>query len=352
MSIDDPRLSLYDYHLPPENIALYPLANRSDSKMLVISRTANDRYVDSHTNQLSEFLHAGDVLVLNDTKVLAARVFAQRKTGGQVEILFLSHLPTETGWLPALVKPSRKLKVGESLDVVGMNGVTIQLTQNDGDGHWWVSPNVDVQEIMDAVGNMPIPPYLRRQTEFLDKERYQTVFAKEKGAVAAPTAGLHMTKEVITRLQEKGVRVVTVTLHVGIGTFKNLSSEDLDRGTLHTEKFSISEETAAVIREAKQQGHKIFAVGTTVTRCLESACVQQQTQDIVAQTGQTNIFIQEGYSFQLVDGLLTNFHLPKSSLLLLVSAFAGREHIAKAYQHAIQQGYRFFSYGDAMLIVS
>jgi S-adenosylmethionine:tRNA ribosyltransferase-isomerase len=352
-STSDPRLLPYDYHLPEDRIAVHPLEERSSSKMLVLDQSSHS---DSYTKHLPEWLNSGDVLLLNNTKVLQARVPAKRVSGGKVEVLFLHSDPDEQGRVSALVKPSRKLREGEVLYVGDIGTVT--LVSYRGEGEWFVESSVPPSEIMQRSGSVPIPPYLRRENVPTDQQRYQTVFAEHEGAVAAPTAGLHFTPEVLDALQQKGVQVHFVTLHVGIGTFRNLRSEDLDAQKLHQEWFEITEEVAQAITHCKQQGNKVIAVGTTVTRCVESAWLQFQNSDNPLKTrdnfhgsGYTDIFIQPGFQFQVVDGLLTNFHLPKSSLLMLVSAFAGRERVLECYHYAIQEQYRFFSYGDAMLIL-
>ena len=350
----DPRLLPFDYHLPEDRIAVYPLEDRSDSKMLILQ---SESVQDAHTRDIPDWLNPGDVLLLNNTKVLQARVPAKRSSGGKVEVLFLADTLDDNDVVPALVKPSRKVKEGERLIVD--NAGEIELISYKGEGQWDVRPTMSLKYVMQTSGSVPIPPYLRRDNERSDQQRYQTVFAERAGAVAAPTAGLHFTPEVLNALREKGVEIHFVTLHVGIGTFRNLRPEDLDRKKLHEEWFEISETVATAIQQCKSRGDRVIAVGTTVTRCVESAWLRFQNDDNPLKTrdnfhgsGYTDIFIQQGFQFQVVDGLLTNFHLPKSSLLMLVSAFAGRERILEAYEYAIQQQYRFFSYGDAMLILT
>ncbi len=360
----DKLLAPYDYDLPNDRIAVHPLENRAHSKMLVLSRT--DSFEDSSVTRLPEYFESGDVLVLNNTRVLHARVEARRSTGGKVEIFFLSEHPDSEGSVSALVKPSRRLKEGETLNIVGSieddddcgYKETVELVESLGDGEWRVRPSTRTGQIMDAYGSVPIPPYLRRKSVDADQERYQTVFATERGAVAAPTAGLHFTTEILESLKNKGVSIQYVTLHVGIGTFRNLREEDLERNSLHSEYFSVPKETAQAIIECRRTGNKVFACGTTVTRCLESLSKEVELTDNLLKlqdkfpiSGYTNIFIREGFEFAVVDGLLTNFHLPKSSLLMLVSAFAGRERVLESYRYAIKHEYRFFSYGDAMLIL-
>ncbi len=357
----DKLLAPYDYDLPDDRIAVHPLENRSQSKMLVLPPTS--QLEDSVVTRLPEYFEPGDVLVLNNTKVLQARVEACRSTGGRVELFFLSEHPDSEGAVTALVKPSRRLKEGEVLNIVGSAEgsdykETVELVQSMGDGEWRVRPSTSTSEVMDAYGSVPIPPYLRRKSVEADQDRYQTVFATERGAVAAPTAGLHFTSEILQSLKEKGVSIQYITLHVGIGTFRNLREEDLERNALHSEWFSVPRETMESILECRRKGQKVFACGTTVTRCLESLSKDVgltdnllKLQDKFPISGYTNIFIREGFGFSVVDGLLTNFHLPKSSLLMLVSAFAGRERVLEAYRHAIEHRYRFFSYGDAMLLL-
>ena len=343
----DDRLIPYDYNLPPERIAVYPLENRSASKLLVLS---DKNCIDSNVFDLEQYLNEGDILVVNNTKVLQARVKGYRKTGGKLELLFLSENADQEGNYSILLRPSRKVKEGETVFIKdGKSSIPVLLERYLGDGKWSISLESSVPDLLLRVGSVPIPPYLQRETEQSDQTRYQTVFAGPKGAVAAPTAGLHLTPELLQKLRDKGVQIAEITLHVGIGTFRNLRSEDLDRGKLHREYYQISEETVELIQRCKKNNGRVIAVGTTVTRCLES--VFQSEDDIKEKTGYTDIFIREGYSFQVVDGLLTNFHLPKSSLLMLVCAFGGREQLLQAYQYAISKEYRFFSYGDAMLLL-
>jgi len=353
------QLAPYDYDLPEECIAVHPLPNRADSKMLVL--TSKGTLEDSQVSEILNHFESGDVLVLNNTKVLHARVAARRMTGGAVEVFFLHQFPEADGCYRALVKPSRRLKEGEVLSIEGLDE-TLTLVSKSDDGEWRVEPSLSADEVMKQVGDVPIPPYLRRQSDVRDQTRYQTVFAKKAGAVAAPTAGLHFTPELLSSLEARGVSICYVTLHVGIGTFRNLRAEDLENNRLHSEWYSVPAQTIETIRRCKGNNGNIFACGTTVTRTLESAYLESpdsfafdvdnplNLQDIFPISGYTNIFIREGFTFQVVDGLLTNFHLPKSSLLMLVSALVGREKVLAAYRHAIENNYRFFSYGDAMLI--
>ena len=358
MSLEQ-ELAPFDYDLPDECIAVHPLAERSESKLLVLDNS--DQHIDSFVSRISECFKPGDVLVLNNTRVLHARVSARRASGGKVEAFFLQDKPDLEGCYTALMKPSRRLKEGEVLTVEGLDA-TIRLLERQEDGQWRIKPSIPAAQLMAEAGDVPIPPYLKRESQVSDQERYQTVFAQQSGAVAAPTAGLHFTPELLEELRARGVSIHFITLHVGIGTFRNLREEDLINNRLHSEWYSIPSETLIALRECKRHGGAVFACGTTVTRTLESAYLEFPTyfvldednplnlRDILSISSYTNIFIREGFTFHVVDGLLTNFHLPKSSLLMLVSAFAGRERVLRAYRHAIASRYRFFSYGDAMLI--
>ena len=287
---------------------------------------------------LPELLGPGDLLVVNDTRVMHARLRGRRATGGAVEVFLLEPGP---GPVKALVRPGRRLKAGETL-AVGPG--TVELVEKLEDGGWTVLCSPSPTALMDACGEVPLPPYLNRGPEPEDAIRYQTTFADEAGAVAAPTAGLHLSEELRQRLVERGVEFATVTLHVGIGTFRPLRQEDLDRGELHAEHYAIPQATVDAVARAK----RVIAVGTTSTRALESAAADGVLR---AGRGVTRLFIQEGYPFRVVNGLLTNFHLPGSSLLMLVCALGGRERVKQAYAEAIDGGYRFYSYGDAMLLL-
>ena len=341
MSSFEERLAPYDYTLPEGHIARFPSENRDGGRLLVVGDTHHQH---RQVVDLPSVLNPGDVLVVNDTRVMPARVACRRVSGGAVEALFL-----EEGGLEAraLLRPSKRLRIGE---VLYAGEDSIELIEKRAGGEWLVRCQRPVASVMEAVGEMPLPPYMRRAARHEDKERYQTIFASEPGAVAAPTASLHLTKAILGRLEEKGVRVVTITLHVGIGTFRNLRPEDLEEGQLHPEWFSIPPETVTAIRECREVGGRVVAVGTTVTRTLESAT---QENERVPRSGEdvTRLFLREGANFRCVDGLMTNFHLPRSSLLMLVCAFGGRKRILSAYQDAIEKDYRFYSYGDSMLIL-
>ena len=322
------RLSDYDYHLPRELIAQRPAERRDDSRMMVLNRVTQT--IDHRQfYELRTFLQQGDLLALNDTRVLSARRFSDE---GAIEFLFLERLSPRR-WR-CLVTPGRKMRVGATTTI---DGVTLCVEEITPDGERVVVLNADTD--LYSGGSMPLPPYIRRDNDADDATRYQTVFAQAPGALAAPTAGLHFTPEILSEIPH-----TFVTLHVGTGTFLPVRSENISEHRMHAERFSISGAAAAKINEAR----RIVAVGTTVVRVLEAA--RRNDGKLVAQEGSTDIFIYPPYRFQAVDVLLTNFHLPRSTLLMLVSAFAGREFLLRAYEEAIREGYRFYSYGDCMLI--
>jgi S-adenosylmethionine:tRNA ribosyltransferase-isomerase len=332
-------LDRYQFDLPEHRIARHPPEERDGGRMLVLGQQP----VHSKITALPDLLSAGDLLVVNNTRVLHARLEARRASGGRVELFLLGPGP---GPVLAMLRPSRRLKAGEVLQVGQGTARLIEKTQ---DGPWWVQTDPEPAELMDQTGQIPLPPYFKRDAEPQDRERYQTVFAKTPGAVAAPTAGLHLTRRLLERLEERGVQVAQVTLHVGPGTFRPLRQEDLERGRLHIEPFAVSQDTRDAIARTKASGGRVIAVGTTVTRTLEAAADAQGLPRVGA--GETGLFIQEGYRFKCVDGLLTNFHLPGSSLLVLVCAMGGWRAVMDAYQAAVDEGYRFYSYGDAMLLL-
>ncbi|MFT5584722.1 MAG: S-adenosylmethionine:tRNA ribosyltransferase-isomerase [Cognaticolwellia sp.] len=333
-------LHRWHFELPDDRIARFPPEQRDGGRLLLMPK---EGWQDCQIRELDQLLAPGDLLVVNDTKVLHARLRAHRASGGAIEALLLGPGP---GPVQAMLRPSRRLKVGEVLDV-GAGSLTLQ-GKADG-GAWWVQCSPEPMELMEEMGEIPLPPYFQRKPEPSDQNRYQTRFASQAGAVAAPTAGLHLSDPLIDRLKAKGVRIAAVTLHVGAGTFRNLRPEDLERGELHPERYRISEQTAQAIADCKARGGRVIAVGTTSTRTLES-CADGKG-GVKAGEGSTRLFIQPGFSFQVIDGLLTNFHLPGSSLLMLVGALVGRERLLEAYRHAVQDGYRFYSYGDAMLLL-
>lgn len=343
----DPRLAAYDYALPPSLIARYPTPTRDGARLMDLTgpSPAHRQIVD-----LPNLLRPGDVLVLNDTAVMRARLRLRRASGGRVEALLLAPGP---GPVPALLRPGGRLRPGERLSLESptpaLEGASVRLISRDPDGDWLVETSPEPGALMEAVGRVPLPPYLGREDEDSDLARYQTVYAGPPGAVAAPTAGLHLCEKTLDYIVNRGVRLARVTLHVGVGTFRNLRSEDLDRGELHQELFHVPHETASLIEEARARGGRVVAVGTTSARTLESAA--EAGGLVRAGDGATRLFIREGYRFQVVDALLTNFHLPRSSLMMLVAAFAGRERIMAAYTRAVAEGYRFFSYGDAMFVL-
>ena len=323
------RLSDYDYDLPRELIAQRPLRRREDSRMMVLDRAAQT-IEHRQFRELKTFLQPGDLLVLNDTRVLPARRFSD---DGVIEFLFVERLGTRH-W-KCLVKPGRKMRAGATAKI---DNVTLRVETVTSDGERIVALDEDVD--LYASGSMPLPPYINRPSDENDAARYQTVFAHEAGAIAAPTAGLHFTREILSEIP-----YTFVTLHVGPGTFLPVRSENIAERHMHAERFSISPEAADKINEA----HRIIAVGTTTVRTLES--VSRKGEKVLAQQGTSNLFIYPPYHFRLVDVLLTNFHLPRSTLLMLVSAFAGREFLLRAYEEAIRERYRFYSYGDCMLIL-
>ena len=329
----------YDFVLPEERIARFPRESRSGARLLhVQGGTIHDRKIVD----LVELLQPGDRIVVNNTKVMKARIHTRRKTGGSVEV-FLTKVHDDQH-CSALIRPSRKIKQGEAFILDAEHRITC--LARDG-GSWELRCTPSVSSVMDSFGAIPIPPYFKREADERDEERYQSIFASEEGAVAASTACLHIDEQLRARLLKKGVGISTITLHIGTGTFAPLRQEQIEAKRLHKEWFSISEQTVNDIVQTKMEGGRIIAVGTTVTRCLESVAKEGK---LIAQSGETDLFIQEGFLFQVIDGLLTNFHLPQSSLLMLACALGGREHILEAYQHAIQEKYNFYSYGDAMLI--
>jgi S-adenosylmethionine:tRNA ribosyltransferase-isomerase len=353
-----------DYALPAELIAQTPPPRREDARMLVVDR-ATDELHDRTILDLPDFLRAGDVLVLNDTKVLPAKFLARRATGGVVGGLFLEE--EAPGLWRVLLEGSRRLRAGERLEASplhkgGGRGVEFELLERLDEGQWRVAVHAEgsVEQILARIGQTPLPPYIRRPTDEgrspeMDRERYQTVYAKVPGAVAAPTAGLHLTDPILDRIREGSIEITSVTLHVGLGTFKPVMVDDLADHVMHSERYEISAESRKAIWNCRARGGRIVAVGTTSVRVLEtiapSIANRQSTIDNSALRGSTELLIYPPYRFRLVDALLTNFHLPRSTLLALVMAFAGIEHSRDAYAHAITERYRFYSYGDAMLIV-
>jgi S-adenosylmethionine:tRNA ribosyltransferase-isomerase len=332
------ELADFDFTLPESLIADHPLAERDASRLLLLD---GDTLHDGSMRDIVQQVQAGDVWVINNTRVIPARLLGHKSSGGQVEILLLESLG-EDRWL-AWGKANKPLQVATEIHIA--EGFSIQVVEKRGRELIVQLQAEDATAAIAAHGHMPLPPYIRRPDEAADQERYQTVFARHDGAVAAPTAGLHLTKPLMQAMAQAGARFVEVTLHVGPGTFQPVQVDNILDHQMHEEAYSIEAEAAAAINLARQEGRRVVAVGTTSLRCLESAAVDGQ---VSAGDGRSRLFIYPGYQFQIVDALLTNFHLPRSTLLMLVSALSGRDTIRRAYAHAIAQQYRFFSYGDAM----
>ena len=336
----------FDFHLPEELIAQTPLEKRDSSRLLIVDRETG-QFSDQHFDNIIDQLEPGDALVMNNTRVLPARLYGTKpETGGHVELLLLKN--TQGDFWEVLAKPAKRLRVGTRVSF-GDGRLTATVTEELEHGGRIV--RFDYQgiflEVLESLGEMPLPPYIHEKLE--DRERYQTVYAKENGSAAAPTAGLHFTEELLDKIAEKGVKLVYLTLHVGLGTFRPVSVDNLEEHEMHSEFYSLSEEAAETLRQVKASGHRIVAVGTTSIRTLETIGSKFDGQ-IQADSGWTNIFIKPGYQWKIVDAFSTNFHLPKSTLVMLVSAFAGRQLTLQAYEHAIAERYRFFSFGDAMFI--
>ena len=334
------KLSEFQYELPRELIAQEPSPVRDKSRLMVLDRSDHS-IKEMVFSDIPKFLKKGDVLVLNDTRVIPARLFGTLKTGGHVEVFLLKKLEDNT-W-KALVRPGKKLQIGKQFHINDISATILDRTDDGGRIVWF---DCTENELL-GVGNVPLPPYIHRQVS--DPERYQTVYSNKKGAVAAPTAGLHFSPELLTQIESSGVQVVKITLHVGIGTFRPIKVDDVDEHKMDFEWFQIGDDAAAKINNAKSAGGRLFACGTTVVRTLESSSTPDGL--VKAGEGETDLFIKPGYKYKAVDKLITNFHLPGSTLLLLVSAFAGKEFVFQAYQQAIDHRFRFFSFGDAMLIL-
>lgn len=336
----------FDYDLPKELIAQTPLEDRSSSRLLVLNKN-NGKVKHEHFYNIVNYLKKGDVLVLNDTKVIPARLIGvKEETGAVIELLLLKDIGNDT-W-ECLSRPAKRLKVGTIVSFGdGMLKATVTKKLNEGMVQVKLSYDGILMEILDKLGTMPLPPYIHEKLE--NKDRYQTVYAKNIGSAAAPTAGLHFTEELLKEIEKMGVIVCFVTLHVGLGTFRPVEVENILEHHMHSEFYVMDEKTANILNEAKRDGRRIIAVGTTSTRTLETIASKNDGH-FVACSGNTDIFIYPGYTFKGIDCLITNFHLPKSTLVMLVSALAGRENILQAYQEAIANKYRFFSFGDAMFI--
>lgn len=347
MKIED-----FDYNLPEELIAQKPADRRDGSRLLVVHRDSG-RIEHRHFYDIVDFLNPGDCLVMNNSKVLPARLYGTKEhTGARVEFLLIKRIDGDV-W-ETMVKPGKRLKPGDSVIFCDAPLFRAHIRDYGSDGTRIVEFEYEgiFMERLEEVGSMPLPPYIERPSESEDKDRYQTVYCREEGSVAAPTAGLHFTEELLEKARAKGVELVYVTLHVGIGTFRPVKCENIEEHSMHFEEYEISEESAAAVNRAKREGRRIISVGTTSTRTLESAAEADSDGVYQIRSGHasTGIFIYPGYEFKMVDSLITNFHLPKSTLLMLISALYDREKILEIYEEAIREKYRFFSYGDAMFI--
>lgn len=351
--------SAFDYALPEQLVARYPAERRDRSRLLVLRRETG---AISHTifDQLTTLVSPGDAVVLNETRVFPARLVGRKPTGAPGEVLLLRpwsgasggaedpEVPDPRLW-EALVRPGGKLKPGRVLDIAP--GIRVEMVDSTPGGGRVVRlvSDTPVEQILERHGHVPLPPYLEREDEALDRERYQTVYARHRGSVAAPTAGLHFTPELLEALEQRGVRLVRLTLHVGVGTFRPVETEDPASHSMHSEYYDVDAAAAAAVNEVRSEGGAVWAVGTTVVRTLETAADEGGT--VHPGSGWTDLFIRPGYRFRAVDRLITNFHLPRSTLLMLVAAFGGYQPVMRAYQQAIERGYRFYSYGDAMALL-
>ena len=336
----------FDYHLPEPLIAQTPLKNRDQSRLLVLGRKTGN-IAHKHFTDIMDYFEPGDTLVLNDTRVMPARLFGlKEETGAKVEMLMLTRIE-DNDW-EVLLKPAKRIKVGNTLSF-GNGKIIAECIKELEQGGRIMRLHFEgiLEERLDELGEMPLPPYIKERLD--DPDRYQTVYAKENGSAAAPTAGLHFTDELLQKIKDKGVNIAFITLHVGLGTFRPVSVEDINNHEMHSEYYQMTKETADILNKTKENGNRIISVGTTSTRTLET--VRRDHEQFVATSGWTDIFIYPGFEYKAIDGLITNFHLPKSTLVMLVSAFSSREYILNAYKEAVKLKYRFFSFGDAMLII-
>ncbi len=349
------KISEFTFDLPQELIAQTPAQRRGDDRLLVIDRKTGE-YQDMQMSDFPSLVEPGSVIVVNDTKVRKARVFGISETGGKVEFLFTGALGPDR-W-QAMVSKSKKQRPGKGYDFLDKDGnlycrAVIETDVQDSDSGSSLKvvkfDRLVDEDFFQRCGHVPLPPYIKREDDFNDENRYQTIFANECGSMASPTAGLHFTPELVAQLEKKGVEVLHITLHVGMGTFLPVRTENLEDHVMHTENYQVSEEVADKINRAKAEGRKIVAIGTTSVRTLESA-VDRESGLLLAKSSSTNLFIKPGFEFRMVDMMLTNFHTPESTLLVLVSAFAGKDHILAAYRHAVEKRYHFFSYGDATFL--
>ena len=339
------KTSDFDFYLPEELIAQYPLEKRDYSRLMVLDK-ATGEIEHKHFYNVIDYLNSGDTLVLNNTRVMPARLIGEKtETGGKIEFLLLKRI--EGNKWECLAKPGKRAKIGTEF-TFGQGKLKCKVVDILEEGNRIIEFSYDgiFEQVLDELGEMPLPPYITERLD--DRERYQTVYSKEQGSAAAPTAGLHFTKELLEQVKEKGVNIAYVTLHVGLGTFRPVKVDDVNEHVMHSEFYHLEEEDAKIINETKKRGNKIISVGTTSTRTLET--IGDENGFVKAQSGWTNIFIYPGYKFKVVDNLITNFHLPESTLIMLVSALAGKEKVMNAYNEAVKERYRFFSFGDSMII--
>jgi S-adenosylmethionine:tRNA ribosyltransferase-isomerase len=343
----------FDFDLPDDLIAQQPATERGGSRLLVMDR-ASGRIAHHHFSDLPSLLRAGDLLVVNDTRVFPARLIGTRLPGGGAAECFLVHPAAEPDTWIALVHPGQRLREGSRMRFAGAGrALNAEVLGRHFHGRrtvrLWTDDGSTVRDTIDAIGHIPLPPYIKRPDTASDRDRYQTIYARERGSIAAPTAGLHFTPQLLEELNERGIERATVTLHVGYGTFQPVRVDRVEDHHVESEHYEVTPATAAALTRARREGRRVIAVGTTTTRTLESLTVTP-AGDVLASAGETALFIHPGFAFKVVSGLITNFHLPKSSLLMLVSAFAGRDQVLAAYRQAIAERYRFYSYGDAMFI--
>ncbi|WP_046173938.1 tRNA preQ1(34) S-adenosylmethionine ribosyltransferase-isomerase QueA [Domibacillus indicus] len=340
------KVEEFDFELPEELIAQTPLKERAESRLMVLDKNDGTLIHETFKNVI-EYLNPGDLLVLNDTKVLPARLHGiKEETGASIEVLLLKQ--DETDVWETLVKPAKRIKEGSVITFGGGKLKAVCTGEKEQGGRLLRFEYEGIfYEVLDELGEMPLPPYIKEQLE--EKDRYQTVYAKERGSAAAPTAGLHFTEPLLAQLKEKGIQIEFITLHVGLGTFRPVSVDSIEEHDMHAEYYTISAQTEEAIRETKKRGGRVIAVGTTSVRTLETAA--REHGEVRQSSGWTDIFIYPGFEFKAIDGMITNFHLPKSTLIMLISALAGKNHVLSAYAEAVKEKYRFFSFGDAMLII-